>query len=328
MKKFPFVKVKGSHREVGVAIGTQLKEKIVRVLAKNKLLITDEFDRLVETSKPFLELAQKYFPQYVEELVGIAEGATVSFDEMFLSTTLEVVNYDKIIYDAAHCTIIGVPQNHGYLLGHNEDAVAYTGDDLFVLDAEIEGTHIVGLSYLDSVVGSSVAANGFGLVQAINELHHQPPQLGVPKNFIARAILDCKTLEEAEDIIRTIPRGSGYNHVFIQGDRLWNIESTATEYTIEKVKGTPYVHTNHYVTALKKKVEKTTGESVLRYEKVSSALVDFSSVEDIQKMLSDTTDPPVCRPETIGSAVFDPTHNVAYIACGHPTPEGYYRLEY
>lgn len=325
MKQFPIVRAEGSHYEVGVAIGKMMRNAINNVLANSQVIFKEDFSVRIQQSQPFLQQALKYFPQYMDELRGIAEGADVSFDELFLSNNREVANFDPFVVDSNHCTIIGIPHQNGYLLGHNEDWDVSSLSLLYILDATINGTKIFGLNYANNIIGDSIAVNGYGLVQAVNELWHQDAQLGVPKNFIARAILDCKTLEETEVLMKRIPRAAGYNHVLVQGKRLWNIESSAKEYAIEKVKLEKYVHTNHYVTELKR-IDKGNIESKNRYRKVQKQLTGVNSVEDVKRLLSDRNDPPVCRDSTIGSVIFDMPNKVAHIAYGQPTAQGY--IEY
>ncbi len=322
MKQFPIVRAEGSHYEVGVAIGKTMNEAIKRVITSSRAIFEKDFSTRIQQSKPFQQQARKYFPQYMDELRGIAEGADVSFDELFLSNNREVANFDPFIVDQYHCTIIGIPHQNGYFLGHNEDWDASSLSLLYILDATINGIKIFGLNYANNIIGDSVAVNGFGLVQAINELWQQDDRLGVPKNFVARAVLDCKTLEDVENLMNTVPRAAGYNHVLIQGNRLWNIESSAKEYVIEKVEGGKYVHTNHYLTELKR-LEKGNKESEARYKKVSNLLQNIHTVDDIKRVLSDRENPQICRPGTIGSVIFDMPNKVVHIAYGQPTLDTY-----
>ncbi len=322
MKQFPIVKAQGSHYEVGVAIGKQMHDAIKKVLASSQAIFKKDFSIRIQQSQPFQQQARKYFSQYMDELRGIADGAQVSFDELFLSNNREVADFDPFLLDPNHCTIVGIPITGGYLVGHNEDWDESSLSLLYVLDAVVAGTRIFGLNYANTLVGCSVAGNGYGIVQAVNELSHQDECVGVPKNFIARALLDSKTLEEAEEIMRTVPRAAGFNHVLVQRQRLWNIESSAKEYVIEKVELQKYVHTNHYVTELKR-IDKGNFESEKRYAKVKGRLGDINSVEDIKQLLSDRTDPRICREGTIGSVIFDMLNKVAHIAYGQPTPQTY-----
>lgn len=322
MKQFPIVKASGSNYEVGVAIGKTMREKVKKVLANSQAIFKEDFQIRIQQSKSYQQETLKHFPQYMEELHGIAKGAGVSFDELFLSNNREVADFNPFVLDPNHCTIVGIPNKDGYLLGHNEDWDASSLPLLYLLDATINGTRIFGLNYANNIIGDSIALNGYGLAQAVNELFHQDAKLGVPKNFVARAILDCKTLEEAEEIMRTIPRAAGFNHVLVQEKRLWNIESSAKEHAIEKIEDEAYVHTNHYLTQLKR-IDKGNEESRVRYTKVKKLLAGINSVGDMKRVLSDQSDPPVCRAGTIGSVIIDTGRKIAHIAYGQPTQEGY-----
>ena len=288
-----------------------------KFLTDNKKTFEKDFARYLEESRLFLIQTVKYFPQYIEELRGIADGAKVSFEELFLANNREVVDFDSETIDPGHCTIIGIPKDNGYLVGHNEDWSKEALHELYIADVTIDGVKIFGLNYAHHIIGDSVAINGYGLIQAVNELKHEDEQVGVTKNFFARAILDCKTLEEAEELMQRIPRASGFNHVLVQGTRLWNIESSAKEFVIEKIDGQKYVHTNHYLTELKR-IDKGNKESVIRYEKVKQLLSGIHTIDDIKRLLSDRTDPKICRDGTIGSVIFDPMTQTAHIAYGQP----------
>lgn len=323
MKQFPIVRASGTHYEVGRAVGRCIREGIVKLFTNNKSLYPDYFIRFRLQAEELLQLTQNYFPQYVDELRGLADGAGLDMEELFLSNAHQLSYFtDPMISD--HCTIIGIPSGNEYILGHNEDWKAEALEHLYILDADIAGIHIFGLGYdfANTIIGDSAAINQFGLVEAINELSHQDMQAGVPKAFVARAIIDCKTLEEAEDLIKTIPRRSGFNHLLVQGNRLWNIETSAKEFVTEKKEREKYVHTNHYITHLKR-LDLGTVTSVGRYEKVQKLLSSINTIEDIKRVLTDKEDPQICRNETIGSVIIDVPNKVAHVAYGQPTPESY-----
>lgn len=321
-KHFPVVKASGTHYEVGFVIGQTLQATIQKFLVDNKKTFEKDFTRYLRESQKFLAVTVKYFPQYIEELEGIAKGAGVSFEELFLANNREIADINLLSSELGHCTIVAIPQNGGYLVGHNEDWDREALDHLYIADVHINGTRIFGLNYAYNVIGDSVAINNYGLIEAVNELYHNDEQIGVPKNFIARAILDCKTLEEVEVLMERIPRASGFNHVLVQGNRLWNIESSAKEFVIEKIEGQKYVHTNHYVTELRR-IDKGNNESVMRYNKVKGQLDQINTVEDVKRVLSDREDPRISRDGTIGSVIIDITQKAAHLAYGQPTQESY-----
>lgn len=323
MKQFPIVRASGTHYEAGRAVGAVMKRPIAKLFAKNQSEHPEYFLRFRQQSDELFDLTQKYFPQYIEELRGVADGAGFTPEEFFLSNGIEL-GYFGEPKSADHCTIIAVPSGNGYLVGHNEDWEEKALEHLFLLDAEIEGVRLFGLGYdfTNTIIGDSVAVNRYGLLEAINEVSHTDKSVGVPKAFIARALMDCRSLEDAEAVIQSVRRRSGFNHFIIKNDRLWNIETSAKEYGIEKIVLQKYVHTNHYVTELRR-IDRGNPDSEKRYGKVASQMSSINSVDDIKRLLSDQSDPPICRPGTIGSVIFDLPNKIAHIACGQPTPESY-----
>jgi predicted choloylglycine hydrolase len=322
MKQFPCVRASGTHYGVGRTIGKKMQVAIGALLAANRKLCAERFGQYLGESKKFLFLAEQYFPKYVEELRGMADGAGVPFDELFLSNNPEVAGPDSLLLESYGCTTVAVPSGAGYIVGHNEDWVSSSRSPLYLLDATVDGINIFGINYPNTLIGDAIAVNGHGLVQAIDELFHHDAKLGVPKHFISRAVLDCKRLEEAETLMKTVPRAAGWNHVLIQGERLWNIESCAKEYVIEKATLEKHVHTNHYITKLKM-IDLGNPASEKRYERAKQQLERSSTVEDIKRLLSDRQEPGICREATVGSVIFDMANKTAHVACGQPTPEGY-----
>lgn len=327
MKQFPVVKASGTHFDVGRAVGQARRDVIVRLFQKNMAAYPDYFVRFRKDADELLGLTANYFPQYIDELKGLADGAGLDMNELFLSNGHEL-SYFHEEPPAGHCTIVAIPNNGGYILGHNEDWSTEALEHLYLLDAEIEGIHSFGLGYdfANTIIGDAVAINGFGLIEAINEVTHTDTSVGVPKAFIARAIIDCRSLEEAEKIIQSVPRRSGFNHLLIQGSRLWNIETSAKESVIEKIQQQRYVHTNHYLTELKRIDKGGNPESVLRYGKVKQKLTVINTVEDLKSLLSDRSEPPICRESTIGSVIINPKEKTAEIAYGQPSVDSYYRI--
>lgn len=319
MDTFPLVTASGSHFDVGVQIGKSLSGAIRDKLAKNRQLTGEKFSEKIRATKPYLELAQKRFPQYVLELEGMSKGAGVPFDELFLANVQEVI--DDNPYEAMRCTVIAVPQNGGWLVGFNEDWLPESLPHLYLFDVTIEGVRLFGLGYAYELISTSIAINSHGLLQAINELPSPDVHIGVPKNFIARALLDCTTFDEAKKLIQSVPRGGAFNHALLLGEELLDIEYTADVLGTEYIVKEKYVHTNSYIVLPKAPVPNSISE--LRRDKIMSRFGNIHTVEDLKTILSDRETPPVCRPETIGSVIFDTVKRVVYVAYGQPTPDGY-----
>jgi isopenicillin-N N-acyltransferase like protein len=83
----PIIEARGTHREVGYQIGEQCQPQIESMLShlREDLPAGVGWDEMLEQSNIYLQDSRAVYPLYVEELEGIAEGAKVPFDEIFLS---------------------------------------------------------------------------------------------------------------------------------------------------------------------------------------------------------------------------------------------------
>lgn len=317
--QFPVIRISGTHYEVGLQIGQTLADPISDKLEKNRILCGEQLEAKLRATQPYLDLVQRHFPHLLEELKGMSKGAGVPFEELFLANVQEVI--DDNPYDATRCTVIAIPKEVGWLIGYNEDWLPESLPHLYVFDLTIDGVGIFGLGYAHELASSSIALNSFGLIQAINELPSPEIQIGVPKNIIAAAILRTPTLDSGLQLVKSMPRGAAFNHALFQKNEFLDIEFTAKLLGIKRCKGEKYVHANSYLVLPHAPVRNPISES--RTAKITALLSGINTVDDLKKVLSDRSDPPVCREETIASVVIDMTEAEIHIAFGQPTPKSY-----
>ncbi len=331
---FPYLEVSGTHRELGLAIGKKFQNNLARRLKQRRSF--PAYREYLDRIDPFLFSTRKYFPQLIEEMEGVAAGAKIPFKDIFLFNTSEIHAFYLDRISPAHCTIAVAFTPDGPVVGHNEDWPPNEDaiNDLYILKATIEGVTFLGLHYATELPGTSAAMNSFGLVQCINSLYSDS-RIGVPKNFVARAILECRTLEGAEKLIRKIPRASGFNHVLIQGHQVHNLECATQNFYRTKLTDRPYAHTNHFLHPKMRPLEKMTDpwleNSQSRLLQAKSLAARVRTREDMQALLSDTNHQkyPICRPdETIGSVVLLPAKKEVWVCRSHPCAGKYfpYRL--
>lgn len=333
IRTFPYLEVTGTHRQVGEAIGEMFRGKIQETIEDRKRADAG-YASATATISENLEITRRTFPKLVEELAGIAEGADVALSDYFYHNMASVVNeMDEPSREASetvdHCTVAVSFNDNGAIVGHNEDWAIESLDELYILKATIGDTTFLGLNYATFVPGVSATLNSHGLVQCINEL----PVLrtaGVPKNFIARAILECASLDAAEAVIRGAIHESGYNHVLLQGDEIRDIEVAGQEIDVQRILRTPYSHTNHYLCERMKQYESDTAthheNSRARLARTYELLTPGMDRAAMQALLSDTKHPtyPICRKDiTIGSVIIEPDRRTMHVCYGMPT-EGTY----
>jgi len=327
IKTFPYLEISGSHQDIGLAIGEMFRGKIQEVIQDRKHYIK-KYQEKLDQIPLYIETTKKVFPQYVEELQGMADGADIPFIDLFFHNLPEV--YDHTLeWDREqaqtedHCTVAVSTKNNGFLIGHNEDWAIESLDELYVLKATIGDTTFLGLNYATFLAGNAATINSWGLTQCINELHEDTWQ-GVGKYFIARAVCESKTLAEAENLIRTIPRASGYNHVLTQQNDLWDIEIAGPDIDIEKVSHQNYAHTNHFLSTRMGQYEKDEAfrhkNSYERLSRVKELVKNDMTLAEMQSLLGDQHNQqyPVCRERTIGSVIIETEPKIMHICFGPP----------
>ncbi|QQS39095.1 hypothetical protein IPM62_00545 [Candidatus Woesebacteria bacterium] len=324
-KNLPYYKVSGNYEKVGEFLGNTFRDKITQRIKERRRSIPN-YESYLTKSQKCLDITRYFFPHLMKETTEIAKAAGIPLVEYFFMNNREVFDeaeaHDKKhSANIDHCTVVAGFDKGKLVIGHNEDWSISALSEICILEIEIENIAFIGLNYMSVIPGSAASLNNAGLVQCINDIY-QTAQIGVPKNYVARAILETKSLDEAERLIRNTNKASGFNHVLACGNEIRNIEIAGDKLGIQNIINEPYVHTNHYLTNELKPLEKFhTKSSDARYERAYSLLTTNMTDEDIKRILSDTNDNeyPICREnETIGSAIFIPSELQASFCYGHP----------
>ena len=190
------------------------------------------------------------FPRYFREIEGIADGAGLALDEIFLwNCRGDLRDLDPTLDDAG-CTTVLLPGDRA-IIGHNEDGGADLAGLCFLCRAEPDdGPGFTAFCYPGMLPGHAFGVNSLGLVQTINNIRPYDLTIGVPRHVIARAVLDCRNLDEAVALLRRRDRAAGFHHALGQaGDpRLLSVEAPASGCTVVEAQK-PMAHANHLVGA-------------------------------------------------------------------------------
>jgi hypothetical protein len=328
IRTFPYLEIKGTYYEVGRSIGEMFRGKIQETIEDRQKMIP-HYQLYRTKSEKYARAAQEQYPNLMGELRGMADGAQVPFIDLFFHNCPEaydkelLVEWDREMAETEeHCTIAVSFNDKGALIGHNEDWGIESLDELYILKATINGTTFLGLNYATSLPGSSAGLNNWGLVECINELY-QETNIGVPKCFVSRAILECKTLDEALNVIINTKRASGYNHLLVQRDRVWDIEIAGHDIDIQKHEKMPYVHTNHCISKHMQEYQLfATKNSIARFNRATELVKNSMTFDDMRSLLSDTNNKkyPICRENvTIGSVIIEPKAFTMHVCYGMPS---------
>lgn len=245
----PHISVAGEAYEIGLALGRQtgggLAELLASVPRYRMLRAWLGSDRLAG-----LEAAgRSAFPHYVRTIEGIADGAGMPFDDIFLWNCRGDLPVTESGAGTEGCTTVLVPGSSGQptVIAHNEDGEReFDGHCFLVSVSPSEGVGFTSFCYPGLIPGHAFAVNEHGLVQTINHIRSNDLRVGIPRHLITRAVLDCTSLDDAVAVLGRQDRASAFHHNLMQsGDnRLLSVEAPACGCDVKPV-DRPTAHANH-----------------------------------------------------------------------------------
>lgn len=246
----PVVEVQGTHRQVGEQIGQALSPQIGRLVSRMRGWLPPgvSWEQVLDRGRLFLAHSRAVYPQYVHELEGIAAGAGVPFDELFLGVCEELWSADTWRRGCTDMAARGRATDDGStLLAHTNDLAPEAEEELVILKVQAgDEPQFLGVSPGGLAYSAGFNAAGIGL--AGNELESNDVRAGVPRLLVVRAILAARRLEEALDACLLPQRASSYNNVVgdDQGE-VYSMEGSATDVEPIYIAGDILAHANHYV---------------------------------------------------------------------------------
>lgn len=180
--------LKGSYFEMGIQYGKELKKSGFRVPR-----ISNETKNLAMKCRNYVN---SFFPEFLEELSGIAESATLNYDQLCAFTL--------VIPDIPNCTIFAVNNNKTTWIGRNYDMYYSFKNNLETTLCEPLGGY-KNVGHSDIFVGREDGINekGLGVAQAGITAYNKP---GLSFWVIIRYLLDkCANVDEAVNFISKIP---------------------------------------------------------------------------------------------------------------------------
>jgi isopenicillin-N N-acyltransferase-like protein len=248
----PVIVARGTHREVGAAIGTACADTVRRAVAFGDDEIPEGRTRReqVALGNRYREVTAAAYPWYEDELEGMAEAAGVDPGDLFARVVEEIwyVPYARRLQ--GRCTdLVAVPPatRDGHVLAaHNNDLTRRYQDELVALEIQIPDEPTVFA--VGNGVWLSCGWNDAGISMTGNELAPLDERVGVPREVQYRAMLRQPTLERAIGESLRHDRASSYNHVLVTsaGD-VANVEGSATDAELTSADERGHlVHANHY----------------------------------------------------------------------------------
>jgi isopenicillin-N N-acyltransferase-like protein len=274
----PVIEARGTYRQVGYQIGEQCKLQIKSMLSllRDDLPAGIGWDEMLEQSSRYLQHSRAVYAQYVEELEGIAEGAKVPFEEIFLSMCEELWEAAAWKKGCSDLAARGPATLDGStVIAHTNDLLQEAQGNLVILKVQAgDEPEFLGVS--SGGVGISAGFNAAGLSLTGNQLDNNDIRPGVPRLLVVRAILASRFLSEAMDHCLLPQRASSYNNVIADANgEVYSMEGSATDCEPIYIEEHILAHTNHYLNPAMRRFEadrNTISNSVTRYNRAMRLL--------------------------------------------------------
>ncbi len=285
----------------------------------------------------------RYAPGLVEELQGIAEGASIDFDELYMFNCtdenqwfLEHRSSDVALPEPRGCSSLGTTRDLDVpVIAQNMDIPGATDGHQLLLHIveDDKETYLFTISGMLGMIGLN--NKGVGVVNnSLRQLSVRPD--GLPVNAMTRGLLMQDTFEQSVDYISNTPHATGHNWILGGPTGVADFECSANLRVRVADKEGRVTHTNHPLCSddLNDHPAFRTSNSTSNTETRLHALecefeekekVDLQTIRDA---LSSHRDPenPVCRHVTdkktnftAASVIYELSENpVLHIAPGPP----------
>ena len=219
---------------------------------------------------PYLAAAERELPDLVELVTGMAEGAGVSFWELFCVNAFEELEpllegrgeptLGRVTGTAGpavgpteateaggapgdRCSTVTVSGPGYTLLGHNEQWLAgELGNLAVVVELPDDGPALVSPTLACCL--PAVGMNEYRVAQGIQSLTANDDGVGIPRVLVSRHALVASAPADALRRATLPGRAGGYGHSFAFGTgSAMHIETSATRFAVNGLAGS---HTNHY----------------------------------------------------------------------------------
>lgn len=262
----PVLELSGTPHEIGLTHGRAMKDAITEFAAtvtavhqENNAYLRVDRNSLGNFCRRNLGFLEKFSPDLVAEMHGIAEGAGLPFEDiLYLNSFLELEDLrapslgGRILPDRLWgCTTFNITREASAdgraYIGQTYDMERYYGRFLCLLRITPER----GPSMLVVTLAGVLGVNGFnstGIGAVINKITALDARPGVLYPFIMRKSLASERIGDALGAVIFSPRASGINYQLAGNGVAFCAETSAAAYQLLEIDGV-MAHTNHYLSS-------------------------------------------------------------------------------
>lgn len=201
-----------------------------------------------------INTVKELVPELYQEMQGIADGANVDFNELFLYQSFDelflfLMKSGALKEADGHCTTIGVygRKNLANYVTHNNDIPTYHEGAVTVLKIKYPNSDLVILQQTFAGQIGQNGVNNYGVGVGMNTIADLPTSdKGIPVSFNVRKILESKNRNEAVNYLKSVHFGTAMNYMIADREKVISVETWENNVVVLDIYDGNYtVHTNH-----------------------------------------------------------------------------------
>ena len=345
-----YVVVEGNAYSRGVQIGKELKNQISINYQNQTKYYRDKEDfnyrKWGDIAKRYIPAMEKWTPEVMEEIKGMAEGAQMELEQILALTTAYEKSFSRDMI-SEKCTSFLLSPKATYaqkvIVGQtNEECILEWMNELDTVIHHVDNGK-ESLIYTHPGVPAYTGINNQGLAVLWEYIDNGRTGDGVPTNAIIRHLLECANAGEAVEFLKMVPHD--VPNEFGIADKSGKIVSVECFPNRVYVKSDDVylVHTNHNLFAEDEEEYTCSLTTVDRYEVMNKQVKEnignidvelakefFRSHERFPNSICSHPYPEKPWNKTLATMVFDLTEGEMHIAFGNAceTPFNSYKFEH
>ncbi|WP_148571945.1 C45 family autoproteolytic acyltransferase/hydolase [Nocardioides caldifontis] len=357
-RRYPRIRVSGAAYERGEQYGRAARDRVLRSKQGYERAFAHaagwSWDHAVEAAGAMVSAVRSAFPTYVEEMQGIADGAGLSFEDVFAMNARTEVMWAATVRQsdqlrgalARECSSFALTpertaSGHTYV-GQTWDWLVQGFETVVVLEVEQdEGPNFVTVVEAGLLAKSSLNSSGLGVCVNTLVTSEDRGETGVPFHVLIRALADCHSVTDAVYVLSKNRRASSGNFMIGHVDgTVLNLETSpgdARGVTPQLPDRGALVHTNHFVDPPGYGTELASyamADSYVRLQRVRTSIMEDPSpatVSSLHEAMCDHADYPAsvcCHPDareddaeqwaTVMAVVMDLDERTLHLSEGNP----------
>ena len=355
--KMHCIEIGGTPRERGRSHGEQMRTQVQALFDFGRKGLEqaggpslEAIGAAFQQATGHLEAAQRWIPDLVEELRGIAEGSGVDFgvlwmfqcqDESYWFSTGQLGHFPRHP-EPDRCSSLGVVGGNGHptCLAQNLDTpTLYNGFQTLLhihYPDSNRQAYVVTEPGLVGICGLNNSPLGVCQNTLALKLNYNPD--GLPAMLVARGLIDQKDLDAARSFLHDIPHASGINYMLADPEAVEDYECSPNQVSrvLHGNDGSRLAHTNHPLVNtdqiapdrlsedFQQLYRRSNEHSTYRYGCLQRRFYHPEAVIDVEaiKQILGSHEPPefpICRHREPGTDVMrGMTNNSLVMVMGHP----------